>query len=86
MMLFFVSKDINLSAIRGIKNLVIRDLRLINSTDQNETIYEHDSDLFPRFTSPPLEVYQDNVLRPIVMNLTQFPMVTEDTIRIFDEG
>ncbi len=82
----FVSKDINLSAIRGIKNLVIRDLRLINSTDQNETIYEHDSDLFPRFTSPPLEVYQDNVLRPIVMNLTQFPMVTEDTIRIFDEG
>ena len=78
--------DLDLRTIRGIKKLVIRDMRLINASDQDETIYEYNTDNYPRYTMEPLESYQNNTIRPIELGLNQFPMITKDTIRVFDEG
>ena len=78
-----VSPDDNFENIKGIRNLNIRD---INS---NKFIYPYNANpddwtLFPRWVDQPW-TDRDNMLRPIQLGLNQFPILSEDTIRIVEE-
>lgn len=73
-----VSPDDNFDNIKGIRNLNIRD---INS---NKTIYDYDSDLYPRWVDPPW-TNRDNTLRPVKLGLNQFPYLSADTVKILEE-
>lgn len=78
-----VSPTDNFENIRGIRNLNIRD---INS---NKFIYSYDENpdnwkLFPRWVNQPW-IDRDNMLRPVQLGLNQFPVLSENTIRIVEE-
>jgi hypothetical protein len=73
-----VSPDDEFSNIRGIRNIDIRD---INS---NKVIYGNNSLLYPRWVDPPW-VDRDNMLRPIIIGLNQFPILANDAVRIVQE-
>ena len=73
-----VSPDDNFEFIKGIRNLNIRD---INS---NKTIYNYDSNLYPRWVDPPWS-NRDNMLRPVKLGLNQFPYLSSDTVKITEE-
>ena len=73
-----VSPDDEFSNIRGIRNIDIRD---INS---NKFIYGNNSLLYPRWVTPPW-TDRDNMLRPIVIGLNQFPVLANDAVRMVQE-
>ena len=78
-----VSPTDSFENIRGIRNLNIRD---INS---NKFIYPYDSNpddwtLFPRWVEQPW-TDRDNMLRVVQLGLNQFPVLSEDTVRIVEE-
>lgn len=80
------SDDYDFSPIRGINRFVIRDIRLINTSNSDESIYDYGSSSFPRFAMEDLSNYYENLLKPIELGLEQFPQINSDTIRIYDEG
>lgn len=73
-----VSPDDEFPNIRGVRNIDIRD---INS---NKIIYGNNSLLYPRWVDPPW-IDRDNMLRPIVIGLNQFPVLANDAVKIVQE-
>ena len=78
-----VSPSDNFDNIKGIRNLNIRDI------NTNKTIFAYNSDpddptLFPKWVDAPY-TGRDNMLRPIKLGLNQFPYLSSDTVRIFEE-
>jgi len=78
-----VSPDDNFEYIKGIRNLNIRDINI------NKTIYEYnvnsdDPTLFPKWSNAPW-TNRDNMLRPIQLGLNQFPYLSSNTVKIFEE-
>jgi hypothetical protein len=78
-----VSPTDNFDNIKGIRNLNIRDINC------SKTIYEYnanenDPDLYPRYIESPY-TNRDNMLRKIKLGLKQFPVLSSDTVRIFEE-
>lgn len=74
--------------IRGVKNLVIRDiLTYTPSLTSPETIYEpNDVRNYPQYTVESLDVDYANVLRPIKLGLNQFPVIVTDNCIFINEG
>lgn len=78
-----VSPTDNFEYIKGIRNLNIRDINC------SKTIYAYDSDendytLYPRWVESPW-TNRDNTLRTIQLGLSQFPVLSSDTVRIVEE-
>ncbi len=78
-----VAPDNEFENIKGIRNLNIRD---INS---NKFIYPHDSNPddptnYPRWVDRPW-TDRDNMLRVIQLGLNQFPVLSDDTVKILEE-
>jgi len=69
----------------GIRTLVIRDINIINTSTESEIIENYESLNYPQYTLDNMSQY-DNVLRPIKLGLNQFPVVTENSIIINQEG
>jgi len=75
-----VSTDDEFENIRGIRNIVIRD---INS---NKLIYEPGSrfGLYPRWVEQPW-TNRDNMLRQVQLGLNQFPVLADDAVKMIQE-
>ena len=75
-----VSPDNEFENIKGVRNIVIRD---INS---NKTIYEPGAafGLYPRWVEQPW-TNRDNMLRQVQLGLNQFPYLADDALRITQE-
>jgi hypothetical protein len=75
-----VAPDDEFENIRGIRNVVIRD---INS---NKFIYEPGAafGLYPRWVEVPW-TNRDNMLRQIQLGLNQFPVLADDAVKIIQE-
>lgn len=74
-----ISSSDDFDNIRGIRNLNIRDINL------NKTIYVYNSGLYPRWADAPW-TDRDNKLRRIQIGLDQFPVLSADNVRIFEES
>ncbi len=75
------SPDDSFKYIKGINNLVIRELKTYTQSisGNEEFIYEPNEDFnFPHFTKESYESYIDNELRPIQLGFKQFPVVSLD--------
>ncbi len=75
-----VSPDNEFENVRGIRNIVIRD---INS---NKVIYEPGAafGLYPRWVETPW-INRDNMLRQVQLGLNQFPVLADDSVKISEE-
>lgn len=75
-----VSPDDEFENIRGLRNVIIRD---INS---NKVIYEPGAafGLYPRWVDPPW-TNRDNMLRQVQLGLNQFPVLADDAVSIQQE-
>ena len=79
-----VSPDDEFPNIRGIRNIDIRDINLWTSSTDSMIIYGNNSLLYPRWVDPPW-IDRDNMLRPIVIGLNQFPVLANDAVKIVQE-
>lgn len=78
------------SAVRGIKNLVIRDIETYTpsiTSGSPTDIYEYNSNNnYPMYDDIDLAVSYDNLLRPIKLGYNQFPAIAEDLCLFINEG
>jgi hypothetical protein len=70
----------NFTSVRGIRNLVFRDIILSTG------IYEYQSDNYPQYNYSNFDPNTDNILRPIKLWYDQFPAISKDSILITNEG
>lgn len=78
----------NFSNIRGVNNLIFRDiLTYTPSISGNETyIYEPNEDLnYPQFITEEFDTDYENILRPIKLGYTQFPVLLIDVCSYINE-
>ena len=83
------TEDTDFSNIRGVENLVLRDILTFSpSISGNETfIYEPNEDKnFPQYTVNDLSSNFENILRPIKLGLNQFPVLESNLCAFFNEG
>lgn len=82
-----VSSDSDFENVRGVKNLIIRDIDILNTTTWSETIYEtNSSGNYPQYTTDSYGSDIDNRLREIELGYYQFPMLSLDTCVFEDES
>ncbi|MBU0847677.1 hypothetical protein KKH23_10865, partial [Patescibacteria group bacterium] len=66
--------------IKGIRNLIIRDI------DCNLTIYEPNTiGNYPQYITASYDADVENILRPIRLGLDQFPVLASSTVSIVQE-
>ena len=73
-----VSTTNNFSNVRGIDNLVIRDIMTYTpsiTADQNLIYEPNDQKLYPQYTKELVDMSNDNLLRPIKLGFNQFPVL-----------
>lgn len=83
------SPDNKFSAVRGIKNLVIRDIETYTpslSADWYSIFEYNENGKYPMFEDSDLAVSYDNLLRPIKLGFNQFPDIAEDLCSFINEG
>ena len=84
------SADNKFSNTRGIQNLVFRDIVLYTTlSNQSDpmTIFQFNEDgNFPMFTVNEFDIYYDNLLKPIQLNLAQFPVLASDMCIFINEA
>jgi len=82
-----VSADSDFENVRGVKNLIIRDIDILNTTTWSESIYEPNSlGNYPQYTTDAYGSDIDNKTRSIQLGYYQFPMLSIDTCIFEDES
>jgi hypothetical protein len=77
-----VSPSNTFDNIKGIRNLNIRDINC-NKTIYEYNVNENDPTLYPKWTIAPYT--GENKLRPVQLGNLQFPVLSSDTVKIFEE-
>ena len=82
-----VSPTDNYTYIKGIKNLIIRDVSLINANIWDESIYEEMSSgqTYPYYTTSAYSAYVENQIRTIKLGYYQFPMLSANNCQFTNE-
>jgi hypothetical protein len=83
------SDDYDFANIRGIQNLVFRDV--VTYTDSlsgadKEEIFEPSSSQYPQFVNSAYSGYVDNVMRPVKLDRKQFPVIADNHCTFINEG
>ena len=84
-----VSTSDNYSSIRGLDNFIIRDIETYTQGLSGSPIetYEYDSGVYPQFGDVSIDtVYDDNLLRPIMLGKNQFPVLSSTACTFTNEG
>jgi hypothetical protein len=84
-----VSDDDKFSNVRGIENLVIRDIFTFTTSlsGVQTVIYEPNYDKnFPQYTIDELSSTYNNFLRPIKLGFNQFPILLDEACQYLNEG
>jgi len=75
-----ISPTDNYDYIKGIRNLVLRDV------DCNNEIHEiNTNDNYPQYTTASYHSDSENILRPIRLGFNQFPILCSDTVSVVEE-
>jgi len=84
------SPDSKFDNIRGIQSFIFRDIALYttrsNHDDPMEIFPLNDEGKFPMFTVNEFDVRYDNLLKPIQLGLTQFPVLAADMCIFINEA
>lgn len=84
-----VSEEDKFSNVRGIENLVIRDIFTYTTSlsGNNEVIYEPNLlKNYPQYTVDELSSNYNNLLRPIKLGYNQFPILLDEACQYLNEG
>jgi len=84
-----VSEDDNFENIKGVDNLVLRELKTYThslGSGNEEIVYEpNNNNLYPMYTYESFDSYIDNKLRTIKLGYDQYPMLAIDMCRFYTE-
>jgi hypothetical protein len=84
-----VSSTNSFTNIKGIENLVIRDIMTFTPsiTADKTVIYEpNEMKLYPQYTQEIGSISNDNLLRPIKLGFNQFPILIPEGCQYENEG
>lgn len=86
-----ISEDDDFDSIRGIKNLVIRDIETftpsITGAYEKTHIFDYNTDgNYPMYVSDGFPTTTDNILRGIKLGFNQFPILSKKLTKITNEG
>lgn len=86
-----ISPDDDFSSVKGITNLVIRDIETftpsLSGSEGVDYIFDYNTNgNFPMYDENSVEAFYDNRLIPIKLNKNQFPAIAEDLCSFVNEG
>lgn len=84
-----VSEDDKFTNVRGVENLIIRDIFTFTTSisGDNTIIYEPNLDKnYPQYTVDSLNINYNNFLRPIKLGYNQFPILLDEACQYINEG